>query len=496
MLTQSSVVELRTGICLQELDATIRDAVFISRALHLEYLWVDALCVFQDGTKEDWLAQSSKMQEVYEKSVLTLVAVDTSSVCDKILVSRNDQYIGVPWDLNNLPDDRGSSNTVYLSKHWDPVRDKIVGPWSARGWTLQEALLPNRLLYYTATQMVWKCCKETRYERGLTIDPAQQIVDAFEEEGGRNFWAFDLFTKVKLMPWYVSTSIDDIRREKHRLWYELVEEYSARHLTNSSDRSIAISGLAAKYHDFLGTDRYMAGLWEADMVRGLLWHVEGAKMFSTPESETGLANTCQHPTWSWLRVVPGHTVRNDHASYIDCKDLARVRHIEIDHEHPSRPFGNTLKAVLSLRGRTLFFNRLYAAEWRSSTSLSAFERHISQLVEDEYGSSAIDLTHESKFAAVLMLKHFPSADHRVDVLVLEAVSQSGNASSIFRRRGVVQLCYFSSRAKALQWHRGRERLSHRLGLSSGPRKVKYLSAKAVFDELHVKMWTWQELTIV
>ncbi|KAK5069388.1 hypothetical protein LTR51_008638 [Lithohypha guttulata] len=495
-LTQSSHAKLKRGICLHDLDATIRDAVFIARSLNLEYLWVDALCVFQDGTKEDWLIQSSKMQEVYEKSALALVAVDTSSVRDRILVTRHDQYISVSWDLNTSSDDHDSSNTVYLSQHWDPVQDKLIGPWSSRGWTLQEGLLPNRLLYYTATQMVWKCCEETRYERGRNMNPTQQIVDEFEEEGGRNFWSFDLFTKVKLMPWYVSTFTHDIRREKHRLWYELVTEYSARHLTNSSDRLVAISGLAAKYLDFLGSDRYLAGLWENDMVRGLLWQVDATKTFSMPESEAGMADTYHCPTWSWLGVTPGYTVSNDHAFNIDCKDLAEVQVQQVEYEHHSRPFGNVQKAVLSLRGHTIFFNRLYHAEWRTSTSLSAFERHISHLIEDEYASSAVDFAHESKFAAILMLKHFPSIDHRVDVLLLEAIDQNAHATSSFRRRGVVQLCYLSDKAKSLYWHKPQEHLSYRLGLSSGPRKAKYLSAKAVFEELRHKMWAWHQLTMV
>ncbi|KAK6375642.1 hypothetical protein LTR64_003770 [Lithohypha guttulata] len=496
VLTQSNITELKQGISLHDLDATVRDAAFIAQALDLEYLWVDALCVFQDEAMGDWSIQSSKMQEIYEKSALTLVAVDSPSVQDGFLVPRNEQYVAVKWNLDNSPKGDSGPNTVYLSKHWDPTRDKLKGPWSERGWTFQEGLLPNRLLYFTGTQMVWKCCRETRYERGLTVDPTQKIVDEFAEEGGRNFWAFDLFTKVKLMPWYIRTLDQDIRREKHRLWYELVEEYSARHLTNFSDRSVAISGLAAKYHDLLGADRYLAGLWQADMVRGLLWYVPDSKVFSAPESETRLVENCRYPTWSWLHVAPGHAVRNDHASYMDCRDLAQVRPIHFDDEHSLQWFRNIETAVLSLRGPTLFFDQLYSANWRSSTSLSAFERHISQLIEDQYESRAVELAHQAKFAAVLMLKHFPSIDHRMDVLVLEATGQEGDALSVFQRCGVVQLCYFNVNAKTLQLRRGQESLSHRLGLSSGPRRVKHLCAKAVFDELYTKMWPQQEITMI
>ncbi|KAK5072233.1 hypothetical protein LTR70_010539 [Exophiala xenobiotica] len=502
MLTHSNLAELQEGIQVHDLDHTIQDAIFIVRALGLEYLWVDALCVLQDGSREDWLAQSSKMREVYEKSTVTLVAVDSPSVRHGFLEPRDQQYVPLKWSLESSLDELDASGSLdaYLSEAWDPVRDRLRGPWAERGWTFQEGLLPNRLLYYSATQMLWKCCAETRYERGLKVSPMDEIADDFADEGGRNFWGFDLFTKVKLMPRYVQTLAQDTRGEKHRLWYELVEEYSGRCLGNFSDRSIAISGLAAKYQDFLGTDRYLAGLWKDDIIRGLLWHVVDAKVFDEPNRDGGVDRVWQCPSWSWLGMAAGRTVRNDHAAYMDCRLIARVRDIQIVYEKPSHSFGNVRQAVLSLQGPTLLFNRLYTAGWRSWTSLSAFERHVSHLIEDEHGERAASFAGEGRFAAVLMLQHFPSVDHRLDVLVLEAANGAGAAVPQFRRLGVVRLCYFDEKLKAspgllTRYRTVQDSLPYRLGLHPGFRRMKITQAKAVFNELSNQRWPDQTLLV-
>lgn len=54
------------------------------------------------------------------------------------------------------------------------------------------------------------------------------------------------------------------------LWYELVENYSQRDLTEHGDVLPALSGLASAAHRVQGS-RYLAGLWEIDIQLGLLW---------------------------------------------------------------------------------------------------------------------------------------------------------------------------------------------------------------------------------
>ena len=62
---------LRNGIPLDKFDPTIRDAVLVTRALGITYIWIDALCIIQDHNAEDWNEQASKMNEIYGGSTVS-----------------------------------------------------------------------------------------------------------------------------------------------------------------------------------------------------------------------------------------------------------------------------------------------------------------------------------------------------------------------------------------------------------------------------------------
>ena len=52
-LTKDNIVRLKQGIPLDRFDATIQDAILVTRALGLTYLWIDALCTSQDRDSQD-----------------------------------------------------------------------------------------------------------------------------------------------------------------------------------------------------------------------------------------------------------------------------------------------------------------------------------------------------------------------------------------------------------------------------------------------------------
>ena len=54
-----------------KLPKSFQDAISITRAIHVEYLWIDSLCIIQDDS-EDWKAESVKMAEVYSGAYLTI----------------------------------------------------------------------------------------------------------------------------------------------------------------------------------------------------------------------------------------------------------------------------------------------------------------------------------------------------------------------------------------------------------------------------------------
>ncbi|KAF3759936.1 heterokaryon incompatibility, partial [Cryphonectria parasitica EP155] len=122
---------------LEGAPATIEDAMAVCRILDKKYLWVDRLCIPQDGSqksKKDREAQIGQMGRIYNHAFVTLAAVEGAD-------PRHGLH-GVSTRLQLKP---APYKGVYLV-----ARSK----WATRAWTLQEAVLSRRLMLFTAHDVV------------------------------------------------------------------------------------------------------------------------------------------------------------------------------------------------------------------------------------------------------------------------------------------------------------------------------------------------------
>jgi hypothetical protein len=71
--TSANLARMKETIHWDELPQTIKDAVIVTRALGIQYLRVDALCIIQ-VSQEDWEAESKKMADVYGGAFLAISA--------------------------------------------------------------------------------------------------------------------------------------------------------------------------------------------------------------------------------------------------------------------------------------------------------------------------------------------------------------------------------------------------------------------------------------
>jgi hypothetical protein len=78
-------------------------------------------------------------------------------------------------------------------------------------------------------------------------------------------------------------------------WYDLVMLYGKCDMTKESDVFPAISGIAKAIANATGS-RYVAGLWQQDLHRGLLWTAP-----SSTNSKSDLRNY-RAPSWSWASL--------------------------------------------------------------------------------------------------------------------------------------------------------------------------------------------------
>ncbi len=70
------------GIPLINLPRTFQDALALTKALKICYLWIDALCILQDEdqeSKQDWEVEAANMASIYSNSYLTIMATAGSN---------------------------------------------------------------------------------------------------------------------------------------------------------------------------------------------------------------------------------------------------------------------------------------------------------------------------------------------------------------------------------------------------------------------------------
>ncbi|EER38572.1 conserved hypothetical protein [Histoplasma capsulatum H143] len=71
--TKSTLADRKRAIPWRSLSKTFRDAISLTRALGIKYIWIDSLCIIQDDAR-DWDVESSNMAAIYTNGHLTIAA--------------------------------------------------------------------------------------------------------------------------------------------------------------------------------------------------------------------------------------------------------------------------------------------------------------------------------------------------------------------------------------------------------------------------------------
>jgi hypothetical protein len=499
-LTRASMDMLKNGLPLNTFDPTVRDAILVTRALAISYIWIDALCIIQDRGENEWIEEASRMDDIYGGSTVTLVAASSTSTMEGFLKEREVHYVPIPWPTNlslGSPDSNPSAK-VFLSLGWDENEDKLNGPWSNHGWTMQEGLLPNRILYYKSSQMIWNCCEEQKFERGVTKSFQAQVVEDLQYMDDLSFgsgwlWKLDLFTQFKrfrdYLPYNIKGSSCTSNPELFRLWYHLLEDYSRRELTCKNDRLVAFSGLARIFGSIIESHEYIAGLWIPDLIRGLTWYTEGARLIPRQSPNSAF------PSWSWASIG-NQLIKTSQKSSNSFIALSRVRNVQVDLVDQGDPFGVVNGGRITIAGPLKRISRLYNKGWKSAQgSISRFERYLSELIEEESPGDVEDQYVSppgGHFAAIKMV----SNSLTLDLLILEATGDVSNGISVYRRIGVCTLLYIhESDIAPPELRKIKPSLTTRLGPPRGKRKgIK--ARNDVVEELESESWEQETVIIV
>lgn len=254
-LRSENLEVMKLGLMVSSLSQTLQDAIAVTRALGQQYLWVDALCIIQDSPS-DWEVESSRMTSVYRHAYLTIAAATASDVTQGFL-SRNyretNAWYKEPFHEEWINQEACSTilgarliNEVF--RHLGDNKRIPDMPWKFRGWTMQEQFLSRRLLKYHAYELRWVCqnksacqCRSDLSCTLLARDPLDSPMSRLESA-----------------------------QLAHEYWRRIVQDYTARELTDVRDKLPAISGLAQVFQQVIQSP-YIAGMWENQLARDLLW---------------------------------------------------------------------------------------------------------------------------------------------------------------------------------------------------------------------------------
>jgi hypothetical protein len=294
--------------------------MIITLELGLRYVWIDSLCILQDDP-DDLSREIANMTNIFRGAFVTISAARSASVHHGFLADQlNPQRTRIALPFRSTSTKHGSIYLEQGHRAYDPEEDPI----NLRAWTLQEHILPHRMIIFGSRQMWWTC------EGSIGFD---------------NKWSAKRIDEVPAVQHKISPD-----RYSVDYWRSIVRDYTRRFLTVPNDKLPAISGVADLYSQFFNS-RYLAGLWESSLLEELMWCSVRADI-SRPVARRA-------PSWSWASV-DGEVHHNWCPTTVG-SDAPKIVRCDIRLVSDSSPFGpvDASRCVLHIEGK------LIKAFWQS-----------------------------------------------------------------------------------------------------------------------------------
>jgi Heterokaryon incompatibility protein (HET) len=306
---------------METLPSTIKDAIHATRRLGFHFLWVDRFCIIQDSDI-DKKKELAVMSNIYRNAAVTIGAAVGDSSDTGLFIPRDARkYRPCNFD-RTIRIDRWTATTTGMSVYGHERRE--FGPLELRGWIMQEEVLSTRILTFGAQYLSWDCVTMWACES----DPVGGSHDFYNkwahepnpkganrisgtEDKSRGFKAWINHTETARDPDFLYKKRTEwYQNENWERWYQVVESYTRRQLTQVEDKLPAISALAdfmyrkCTRETLLGLRQkhdasYLAGLWKEDLHCGIHWVVT-----YTPDTHAQ-GSIYLAPSWSWASVPAG-----------------------------------------------------------------------------------------------------------------------------------------------------------------------------------------------
>jgi len=266
---------------MRELPWTIRDFLVAVVGLGEGYAWVDSLCIVQDDPL-DVQQNVQAMDVIFKNAVATIVAA--SGTC------ADSGLPGVRLGTRQPVQGREIINRMALGAALPPLNRVIeTSTWNSRGWTYQENVLSHRVLFFTDSQVHYKC------KQGCT---------ACEETWEDDYDMSNSDNKVAVMHSYEPNMLSKTdAADTHQglltnlgWWKHHVYEMCRRKTREPKDRFHALEGVLAQLRSLFDDHEFVCGLPTTALDIALLWHPQGSSFRNVAIDNSGVAL----PSWSWV----------------------------------------------------------------------------------------------------------------------------------------------------------------------------------------------------
>lgn len=276
--------QLREGILVKDLKASIQHAITVAQYFGIDYIWIDTLCIEQNDD-EDRGHEILEMDRVYGNSVCNVSASDADNNEEGCFYDRDDNTVKA--FLVRLDADSSSKARHLIRREWRYSRETLeTCVLARRAWVFQERILSPCVLHFCKQELHWEC-------RELEASETYP-------EGKPEYAQWGLFQKASLKTVILnstdSTSTkDDIARARE-VWRRVVSTYTSCALTYPEDKLRALAGITYVWQK-LHYDEYIAGFWCTSLLRDLLW-VHDPYEDPTPPRRIPFHRS-PAPSWSW-----------------------------------------------------------------------------------------------------------------------------------------------------------------------------------------------------
>lgn len=423
-LDAGSLQTLKSGVDEKVLSNVFQDAVKVTRAQAVPYLWIDSLCIKQDDDN-DWLAESIRMGDIYSSAYCNIAATVNSPetgglagfnrVRDPTDIAPAGFCVPSFWNSSHL----SKGKYRVISRDYDD-NALFTGPLNKRGWVFQERFLSRRSLHFTANELIWEC------KEFLASESWPQGIPGPHDKRFKNL---DNLNRTLRDCRY------SLRGEAG--WREIIRLYSNTTLTYAEDRTMAIAGVAKRFQQNSG-DKYILGMWESTLLTDLLWMVGGSSGSRVHTKSRHFHST--PPSFSWLSLESAVL-----ASYcMQLENLAEVVKLHLEYLTDDNT-GPVRRGQLYLRGFLCEIQLVQNDEWTEETEYESYwkvyfdGKELDASSYPDFGRENLPRETANQrhfFLPIGRLKYDSTDSIKLEGLILELIDLS---TLSFRRVGMSEL---------------------------------------------------------